>query len=71
MDCQMPEMDGYQATVAIRQGQMGDIAKSTSIIAMKGDEGKCLASGMDGYMSKPLEPETLKNKLVEWLIHKR
>jgi CheY-like chemotaxis protein len=38
---------------------------------MKGDEGKCLALGMDSYMSKPLEPETLKNKLVEWLIHKR
>jgi signal transduction histidine kinase/DNA-binding response OmpR family regulator len=76
MDCQMPEMDGYQATSAIRQGKAGDLAKSTPIIAMtanamKGDEEKCLASGMDDYISKPIEPETLKNKLVEWLIHKR
>ena len=76
MDCQMPEMDGYKATEAIRQGQAGETAKSTPIIAMtanamKGDEEKCLASGMDDYISKPIEPETLKDKLVEWLINKR
>jgi len=75
MDCQMPEMDGYEATEAIRQGKAGEAAKSTPIIAMtanamKGDEEKCLASGMDDYISKPIEPETLKGKLVEWLINK-
>jgi len=76
MDCQMPEMDGYKATEAIRRGKAGKAAKSTPIIAMtanamKGDEEKCLASGMDDYISKPIEPETLKDKLVEWLINKR
>jgi len=76
MDCQMPEMDGYKATEAIRLGQAGEFSTSTPIIAMtanamKGDEEKCLAAGMDDYISKPIEPETLKNKLVEWLINRR
>lgn len=76
MDCQMPEMDGYKATEAIRQGLAGMEAKSTPIIAMtanamKGDKEKCLASGMDDYISKPLDPEELKEKLIEWLINRR
>jgi len=75
MDCQMPEMDGYTATEAIRRGKAGKIAKSTPIIAMtanamKGDEEKCLTSGMNDYISKPIEPETLKEKLIKWLINK-
>ena len=75
MDCQMPEMDGYQATKAIREGKAGKMSQSTPIIAMtanamKGDEEKCLASGMSDYISKPIDPNILKDKLIHWLINR-
>jgi len=63
MDVQMPEMDGYQATALIRQKER---AKGTHIpiiamtaSAMKGDRERCLASGMDAYVAKPIEREQL------------
>jgi CheY-like chemotaxis protein len=63
MDVQMPEMDGMAATRAIRKLESGS-ARHLPIIgvtahAMKGDKEHCLAAGMDGYVSKPIRPETL------------
>lgn len=72
MDCQMPEMDGYQATRAIRQGQAGEAYKDITIIAltanaMQGDKEKCLAAGMSDYLTKPLDFKALNPKLQHWL----
>ena len=72
MDCQMPEMDGYQATRAIRNGDAGAHYKNVTIIAltanaMQGDRDKCLAAGMSDYLTKPLDFEALNPKLQQWL----
>lgn len=72
MDCQMPEMDGYDATKEIRAGAAGESYQSIPIIAMtanaiRGDREKCLNSGMSDYLSKPVNAERLKDKLSQWL----
>jgi CheY-like chemotaxis protein len=69
MDCQMPVMDGYEATQAIREWEAGNshipiIAVTAN--AMKGDKEKCLECGMDAYISKPLRPNDLQNAVSEW-----
>jgi CheY-like chemotaxis protein len=71
MDCQMPEMDGFEATVAIRRQNQQD-GMHTPIIAvtahaMKGDRERCLAAGMDDYVTKPIRPDILKKVLEQWL----
>jgi CheY-like chemotaxis protein len=63
MDVQMPEMGGFECTAVIRDQEKGTpfhlpIVAMTAY-AMKGDETRCLAAGMDGYISKPIQPEEL------------
>jgi signal transduction histidine kinase/CheY-like chemotaxis protein len=73
MDCQMPEMDGYEATKAIRAGDAGDAYKSIPVIAltanaMAGDKDKCLAAGMNNYLSKPMSLQSLQAMLSKYLL---
>jgi len=79
MDCQMPILDGYEATLELRRLEAADAAGSmnpqlhTVVIAMtanalKGDREKCLAAGMDDYISKPISIEKLKSVLENWSV---
>ncbi len=72
MDCQMPEMDGYEATQVIRSGAREKIPSGIPIVAMTanaivGDREKCLAAGMDDYLTKPIVPGQLASTLHKWL----
>jgi len=72
MDCQMPVMDGYQATATIRQQEVENGSKTKRVIialtanALEGEKEKCLAAGMDDYMSKPFTMVQLFSMLNKW-----
>lgn len=70
MDCQMPRLDGFEATRRIRAAEAGD--RHIPIVAltahaMKGTDNECLTAGMDGYLSKPIDRELLRNCLERLL----
>ena len=76
MDCQMPIMDGYEATQAIRKKEecITDVERKKRIPiiamtanAMQGDKEKCLDAGMDDYVSKPIKRDELAEVLAKWL----
>ncbi|MEA3280593.1 MAG: response regulator, partial [Thermodesulfobacteriota bacterium] len=71
MDVQMPEMDGYEATAEIRNPESNVINHRVPVIAMtanamKGDREKCIKSGMDDYLSKPINPQKLLGMITKW-----
>ncbi|MEI9997882.1 MAG: response regulator [Verrucomicrobiota bacterium] len=73
MDCQMPELDGYETTHRIRE--RAD-CKSMRIIAMtanamRGESEKCIEAGMDDYLSKPVRLESLRDMLARWMPEKK
>ena len=72
MDVQMPEMDGFEATRIIRDEQSAVQNHAVPILAMtahamQGDRDRCLAAGMNDYVSKPVNPKMLAEKLELWL----
>ena len=72
MDCQMPELDGYEATRALRRGEAGVLDSGVLVVALTAhalanDREKCFAAGMDDYVTKPIDPRRLSSVLLRLL----
>jgi CheY-like chemotaxis protein/HPt (histidine-containing phosphotransfer) domain-containing protein len=71
MDCQMPLMDGFEATATLRKNALPGSRRIPIIAmtanAMQGDRERCLAAGMDDYLSKPINPTFLQEALAQWV----
>jgi two-component system, sensor histidine kinase and response regulator len=73
MDCQMPILDGYEATRIIRNETSSTINPKVPIVAMtahamKGAKEECMAAGMDDYISKPITPDTIAEMIRKWIV---
>ena len=67
MDCQMPEMDGYEATRTLRASGFTAPIVAMTANAIKGDRERCLEAGMNDYMTKPMDLKVLRTTLARWL----
>jgi CheY-like chemotaxis protein len=72
MDCEMPHMDGFEATRRIRAGEAGARARTLPIIALTAsatveNQASCIAAGMDEFLTKPVTPQALERGLARWL----
>jgi CheY-like chemotaxis protein len=75
MDCQMPDLDGFQATRMIRSGGTATQNRDVVVIAMtahamKGDRERCLDAGMNDYLTKPVRAGDVEAALQRWLNHR-
>jgi len=72
MDCQMPEMDGFEAARHIRQKELAGTTRTPIVAltadAMTGDRDKCIKAGMDDYLNKPFKFEQIAEMLRKWVV---
>jgi len=73
MDCEMPEMDGFETTRRIRTEEKSNALTPVTIVAMtayamEGDRNRCLESGMDDYLAKPVRKRTLREVLERYHV---
>jgi two-component system sensor histidine kinase/response regulator len=76
MDCRMPKLDGFETTLQIRELERKKQAPRIPILAitanaLEGDRNRCLASGMDDYMTKPFALNTLHERMQKWIAAER